>query len=247
MPIDSVFAALGSETRLSILQQLSQESKRFNALKNDLNLTSPEIVRQLERLRGAHLITKERSGSYAISHLGQIVLFSSENLEFVAEHSDYFRNHDPSPVPGFLLHQLEPSMEVKVVAEKFGPLSLVMEKGNSIREYYWIISDSIPKFVLPQVKVKIGQGVCFRAIYPRLYFEKVKPTLDGEIIRNTAFRVVESIRIVVCVTDAFAYFCLPRFREREIDRTSFMFSSNSSFMTWCGDLFEYYWKRSTPR
>ncbi len=242
----SLFSELGSETRLSILRELSGGPKRFNELKYRLKLTSPELVRQLVRLHDVGLIARERNGQYAVSHLGQLVLFSSENLGFIAEHISYFRTHDPSPVPNFLLRQLEPSMEVETVAEKFGPLSLVMERGNSIREFYWIASDSIPKFVLPQVKMKIAQGVRFRAIYPKDYLWNVKPTLDREIVRGTMFKVAESIRAIICVTDQFAYFCLPKFGERGIDRTTFLFSSSESFKSWCAELFEHYWKSSFP-
>jgi predicted transcriptional regulator len=95
--------------------------------------------------------------------------------------------------------------------------------------------------------LKMRQGVRFRAIYPRSYLEKVKPTLDSDILRNAQFKALEEVRLVVCATDAFAYFCLPKFGERGFDRTSFMFGSSSSFMRWCGELFDYYWRRSVPK
>lgn len=244
--LESIFAELGSKTRLSILRELSEGPKRFNQLKRDAKLSSPELVRQLARLRATNLIRRERTG-YGLSHFGQLLLSSSGNLDFVIRFSGYFRNHDPSPFPDFAFRQLTSSMGIEIVEEKFGPLSLVMERGNLIREYYWIMSDSIPRFVLPQVRMKIKEGVKFRAIYPKTYLEKVYPTLDSEITRNASMKVVDSVRAVLCVTDQFAYFCLPRYREREIDRTSFMFGQNPRFREWCGALFEYFWKRSVPR
>ena len=169
------------------------------------------------------------------------------SLEFLAQHSDYFRNHDTSPIPDFLLKQLDPAMHVEDVVEKFGPLSLVMERGDSIREFYWIISDSIPRFVLPQVKRKIEQGVKFKALYPREYLRRARSALAPEIVRNTEFRVAEEVKIIVCVTDQFGYVCLPRSGGREIDRSSFIFGQDSRFRNWCGQLFVYYWNSASSR
>ena len=213
-------------------------------MKRNLKLTSPELARQIDRLEAAHLIAKRKSGGYAISRFGMTVRSVTTSLDFVAQHSDYFRNHDPSSIPDFLLRQLDPQMSVEIIAEKFGPLSLVMERGEAIREFYWIISDSIPKFVLPQVKMKIKQGVKFRALYPREYLDRVKPTLGEEIVRGVEFRVVDEVKIVVCVTDQFGYVCLPRSSDKGIDRSCFMFSSNPKYRTWCGQLFDYYWSKS---
>jgi predicted transcriptional regulator len=242
-----MYGALSSENRLKILDELSRSDRRFAELKRDINTTSPQLVRQLDRLSAAHLVFKRRSGSYAIPPLGVAVHSSMASLDFVAQHSGYFRNHDTSPVPDFLIRQLDPAMHVEVALEKFGPLNLVMERGDSIREFYWIISDSIPRFVLPQVKQKIRQGVKFKALYPREYLSRVRPTLDSEIVRNVEFRVADEVRIIVCVTDQFGYVCLPKSGDRAIDRGSFMFSQDSKFRDWCGQLFAYYWNKASSR
>jgi predicted transcriptional regulator len=244
-PVPAMFAALSSEDRLKILDELSGSDRRFAELKRNIDTTSPQLVRQLGRLSAAHLVFKRRSGSYAISPLGVAVRSMMASLEFVAQHSGYFRSHDTSPVPDFLLRQLDIAMRAEDVVEKFGPLNLVMERGNSIREFYWIISDSIPRFVLPQVKRKIRQGVKFKALYPREYLSQVRPTLDPEIIRNVEFRVANEVKIIVCVTDQFGYVCLPKSGDQEIDRRHFIFGQNLKFRNWCEKLFAHYWNKAS--
>jgi predicted transcriptional regulator len=243
--IHSMFAELASETRSDILDELSKGEKRFTAIKRDLNLTSPELARQLQRLEDAYLVTKMRTGHYAISDFGMTIRLLVTNLEFVLEHSDYFRTHDPSVIPDSLFRQLDRNMETEFVTDRFGPISLVLERGASIREFYWIISDSIPRFALPQVKMKIRQGVRFKALYPREYLRGIRSTLEKEIIQSAEFRVADRVNIVVCVTDQFAYVCLPKFRDAEIDRGHFMFGSSPRFRTWCRELFHYYWNKSS--
>jgi len=245
--IHSVFAELASETRSDILNELSQGEKRFTTIKRDLKLTSPELARQLERLEDAYLVTKMRSGHYAISDFGMTIRSLVTNIEFVLDHSDYFRTHNPSIIPDSLFRQLDRNMEVEFVTDRFGPINLVLERGASIREFYWIISDSIPRFALPQVKMKIRQGVRFKALYPREYLRGIRSTLEKEILQSVEFRVADSVHIVVCVTDQFAYVCLPKFKDAEIDRGYFMLGSSPKFRAWCRELFHYYWNQPSTQ
>jgi len=87
------------ETRLEILHALETAPMTFTKIADQMGITSSEASRQIERLSGMNSIEKLSEGSYAITHLGRLMLSFLPGIDFVYENSDYFPTHDTAPIP----------------------------------------------------------------------------------------------------------------------------------------------------
>lgn len=89
MKSHELFAELASHNRLAILKALEKETLKFTQVTKIIDATSPEASRQLNRLSGKELITKDGEGYYSLTYLGKLVVSSLSNLEAIAQRSDF--------------------------------------------------------------------------------------------------------------------------------------------------------------
>ena len=94
---------LSGETRLETLHALETAPLTFTKIADQMEITSSEASRQIERLTGMNLIEKLSDGSYAITPLGRLMLSFLPGIDFVYRNSDYFRTHDTAPIPRELI------------------------------------------------------------------------------------------------------------------------------------------------
>jgi predicted transcriptional regulator len=69
-PIERLYFELASESRLSILQEISKQDGKMREIARKLELTTTETFRQLQRLNDALLVQKKPEGTYAIRSTG---------------------------------------------------------------------------------------------------------------------------------------------------------------------------------
>ena len=68
--IERLYFELASESRLSILQELSKQDGKMREIARKLELTTTEAFRQLQRLNDALLVQKNPEGAYALRSMG---------------------------------------------------------------------------------------------------------------------------------------------------------------------------------
>ena len=81
--IEKLYFELASESRLSILIELSKREGKMREIARKLELTTTEAFRQLQRLNDALLVQKTPQGTYCISEFWLLVLQFSAFLNLL--------------------------------------------------------------------------------------------------------------------------------------------------------------------
>ncbi|HLN90034.1 MAG TPA: hypothetical protein VK253_08210, partial [Candidatus Binatia bacterium] len=104
--IEKLYFELASESRLSILRELSKKEGKMREIARKLDLTTTEAFRQLQRLNNALLVQKTSEGTYCISEFGLLVLQFSAFFEFIDKHREYFATHNVRRLPYQFLNRI---------------------------------------------------------------------------------------------------------------------------------------------
>lgn len=240
-----LFAELASKNRLGILHALMEKPLKFTALASEIDTTSPEASRQLNRLTSAELINKDVEGNYSLTSLGELVMASVPTLEAIAQNAGFFHNHDTSAIPPHLLKKLKALSKGEVIEGVFTLVNRTEMLFEEIGEYAWYLSDDFPRFYLPRVEKKLGSGVKFRAIYRRDFMHELLQELDPKIRHGVEMRMLDEVNMVINVNDRYGVIALPG-PDGNIDRSMTLMGHDEDFKQWCRDVFEYYWEKAVP-
>lgn len=240
-----LFTELASENRLSILHSLKAGEMKFTKLADEIDMTSPEASRQLNRLLAVNLIRKDSDGNYSLTPFGDLVVSCIPNIESIAKNSDFFLDHDTSPIPTHLLQRIDCLSNGEVLRGVFVLVNRMTNLFDEIQEYSYYLSDDFPRFYLPAIEKKLEVGVKFRAIYPKTLLDELWQELDPGIRSRIEFRMLDEIRLVVNITDRFSLIAFPDF-DGKIDRDLTIIGHDEEFRKWCSEVFENYWEKATP-
>lgn len=90
---------------IKILKSLFSESKNLSLIATELNISRPEISRQLTKMRKISLVEKEESLN-SITSFGSLILEIISPLDFIISHYEFFENHPLINFPSELLYGL---------------------------------------------------------------------------------------------------------------------------------------------
>lgn len=240
-----LFAELASKNRLGILHALMEKPLKFTELASEIDATSPEVSRQLNRLTSAELIRKDVKGNYSLTSLGELVMSSASTLEVIAHDADFFHNHDTSAIPPHLLKKLEALSKGEIVEGVFVLVNRTEMLFEQIEDYAWYLSDEFPRFYLPRVKKKLESGVKFKSIFPRNLMNDLLQELDPKIRHGVKMRMLDEVNMVINVNDRYGVIALPG-PDGNIDRSLTLMGYDEEFKQWCRDVFKYYWEKAAP-
>ncbi len=241
MEISELLFELSHPTRLEILRLITETPMRLTKIADRVSANNPEVSRHLERLRAAGLVEREPESAYLASPLGHFVLSSLSGLDFLARHSDYFRDHDLSLLPDPFVGRLG---ELNACERAEGTY-VGIERGMEIyRQSEERFSSFAPEFlpdsveVVPDVREKLSQGVTFRTIVEPTF--RLPPSL--ELTPHYRFRVVPKLPLGLGVSEKEAMIVFPDLMGR-MDLTVTFSSHDERFLRWCEDLVEWLWSR----
>ncbi|AKB84441.1 winged helix-turn-helix domain-containing protein [Methanococcoides methylutens] len=240
-----LFTELASENRLSILHALKEGELKFTRIADEIDMTSPEASRQLNRLLAVNLIRKDADGHYSLTPFGELVVSCIPNIEAIAKNSDFFLKHDTSPIPPHLLHRMDDLSKGEIIRGVFVLVNKMTSLFDEIKEDSYYLSDDFPRFYLPAIEKKLEEGVKFRAIYPKALLDELWPEIKPEIRNRIEFRMLDEIRLVVNITDSFSLIAFPGF-DGKIDRDLAIIGHDEDFRRWCSEVFNHYWEKALP-
>jgi len=252
MTLPKLLFELSGSTRLEMLHALETAPMTFTKIADQMDITSSEASRQIERLSGMNLIEKLASGSYAITPLGRLMLSFLPGIDFVYRNSDYFRTHDTAPVPHELVMRFGDISGARFVSGTIEAINFMQEMMRNVERYHCGMIDGLMDSIVPVVVRKARSGVIFRTILPDTYREKVSAIVDeyravdgGMDLQAIEIRTLPTIPVCSAVTDLGGGFKLP-FTDGSMDHSTMVVGSDPGFCRWCRDLFAHYWKRAEP-
>jgi len=252
MTLSKLLFELSGETRLEMLHALETAPRTFTKIADQMDITSSEASRQIERLSGMNLIEKLSDGSYAITPLGRLMLSFLPGIDFVYKNSDYFLTHDTTPIPHELVMRFGDLSGARFINGTIEAMNFMQERLRNVERYHCGMVDGLMDSIVPVVVRRARSGVIFRAILPETYRAKVSAivaeytTADANMPPHAIeVRTLPTIPICGAVTDRGGGFKLP-FTDGSMDHSTMVVGEDFGFCRWCRDLYAYYWERASP-
>jgi predicted transcriptional regulator len=237
--IEKLFFELASESRLSILREISRQKGKMREIARNLNLSTTDTFRQLQRLSDALLVQKQNDGNYDITQYGIFVLRHSNNLEFLFKHRIFFSSHDFMGLPSQFLDRIGELSKAEFSSDTMASINVVQRIIREADKYMWTGAAEQPLSIRHILVESIPRGVKYKFLFPNRYITAAL-TFPG-MERAVEWRAIEDIpvNLVISEKEAGISFCLP---TGKTDYVGF-FGKDLTFMNLVRDVFEYYWAK----
>ena len=238
--LDKLFFDLASESRLGILMELRTQGLRMQEIGRKLDLTNTETSRQLPRLSEALMIQRQPDGVYSVTNFGKLILEFFPAFEFIQKHREYFTTHDYRKLPHPFISRLGEISKGELKTELAETVNRVEDMFNSSEEHVWVMTTQTVHTSASHSQAmteRLQRGVKYRAlVHERLIESPLSQSLTG---KNVEKRSLLEIPGTVVITEKEA--CISLFLlDGKVDYSTF-FGSDSTFMNWAKDLFNYFW------
>jgi predicted transcriptional regulator len=238
--LDRLFFDLASESRLSILREIQQNSMKMQPLARKLDLTDTEAFRQLQRLNEALLIQKQPDGTYTLTQYGKLVLQFAHSFEFAFKHKQCLLTRDIWRLPSEFIDRLGELHEVTLSMDTIEMVNNAEKLFEGAEKYMWIIGEKPLGFVGAKVSERVQKGVSLRFMTDEKsakYYQTIP-----EIKNVVEKRVVPTLPAILLLTEKFGGVNLLSIDGRA-DNAVF-YGKDPAFMKWATDLFLHYWNQA---
>ncbi len=254
----TLFFELSNEDRLSILLKLMDEPMKLTHLANALDLTAQECSRQLSRLMGIDLVTKDPDGSFVLQPYGLHAFRLFPGFQFLTEHVEHFNRHTLTKLPEKFMNRIGELRNCNKVNSLMSTLARIERIIVEAEEYYAYMSPE-PLATVENIRraLEIFEGgIKCRAIEPLSYIrpEEIERTISPEIrnaIRRNRLsgmldnRYIKDIDVTLCFNEKeVAIIAFPQVTG-QFDYLGFG-STDPKVVEWTKELFDYYWVDAVP-
>jgi predicted transcriptional regulator len=227
---------LSHPVKLEILKVITDKSEHVESIAQKVDISSEEAKIHLNRLHEAGLVDKEPGGTYRAGPFGQLTLSLLLDLDFVATHSEFFRNLNLSLLPISFVERLGELKESERLEGTVNNLQHAERMFDQAEENISVIANEVMLDAVPVVREKISRGTNFRFIIDQTF----KPPSDFKATKPQLWRQIWKIPAATVVTDKEAMiFFLGR--DLKVDYSIGFMSKEPNFMKWCEDLVDHLW------
>ena len=247
---------LSSEDRLRILELLSEEPMNVTGLSRHMDLAVQEASRHLSRLEKVGLTERDLDGRHHVTMCGELVIRQLPGLDFISRNKDYFSSHSLKKIPPEFICRLGELRDSTLVDDVVIGFYNVNKMLRNAEDFIWTMTDRYIMSHLPIYAEAIGRGVRVKnlelttlsppennsGIDPQAINDIHERRLDGSLEEN----VLDELDVYLFLSEKeVACIAFPQ-TDGKFDYLGFR-SENEAFRKWCSDLYEHYWKKSTPR
>jgi predicted transcriptional regulator len=240
--IEKLFFELASESRLSILREISKHDGKMREIARKLDLTTTETFRQLQRLSQGLLVEKQPEGTYTITEYGRFILQLSVSFEFIFNNRQYFSTHDFRKLPYQFLNRIGELSQASLIMNTMDSMKKFEKIFGEAEQYAWGLREgSSIESIGPMFSEQLRKGVKFKDICPES--ELATHEISSEKQRNVESRglPLADIPATIMLTEKEGAICL-RFINGRMDYACFV-DKNPVGLNWIRDLFLYYWDK----
>jgi len=238
-----LFEALSSQRRLGILSYLIDDAHKFSEIQRTLEISSPELSRQVNRLQKTGLIERSANNAYALTLYGKLIQKNLRLLRFFAEKSEFFSTHETSPIPAKMIERMGALSGGVILNSAYELLDKLKVASERVKGYYWDLSDDFPRLLLDKVEIMVDNEVEIKCVYPRKLVEGIKESVSPKIVQAVKMKSVDEVNITIVASDAFGMVGLPESNGR-VDRGQYIYGESEEFIDWCKDCFQLYWEKA---
>lgn len=233
---------LSHKVRLDSIQLLQKEPKRLTTIAGELDITTSEASRHLERLCKANIIEKRADSNYHLTPFGRIILLDLPKISFLTNNIKYFQTHDLSPIP-IDIQSLDPISKSNFSHGTLENISIIEDITAEAEKFVWSMTDQIFRGLKKQIAKKLDKGIEFRMIFPENVV--IPPEYEPKRGRNIEIRTLNYVELAVKLNEGRAGFALPDLTGN-IDYSEVLVSDNEFFHRWIYFIFEHYWRLAKP-
>jgi predicted transcriptional regulator len=238
-PIERLYFELASESRLSMLQEISKQDFRMREIARKLDLTTTEAFRQLQRLNEALLVQKKPEGTYSITEYGLLILHFSAFFEFIHTHRQYFLTHNVRRLPYQFLNRISELSQAEFKPNMMENINAAERVAREAEKYMWGGGAEQPLNIRDALQKGISKGVKYRFLFPKRFIPK-ELTIPG-LAQAAEIRSMEDLPFNVAMSEKEAGISF-QFADGRVDYASFV-GKDPVFLNWVRDLFLYYWDK----
>jgi predicted transcriptional regulator len=233
---------LSHKVRLDSIQLLQKEPKRLSSIANELDITTSEASRHLERLCKANIIEKKADSNYHLTPFGKIILLDLPKIRFLTNNITYFQTHDLSPIP-IDIQSLDPISKSNFSHGTLENISIIEDVTSEAEKFVWSMTDQIFRGLKKQIAKKLDMGIEFKMIFPGdVVIPKEYERKKG---RNVEIRTLNYVELALKLNEQRAGIALPDLTGN-IDYSEVLVSENEFFHRWIYFIFEHYWNLAKP-
>lgn len=232
---------LSHPARLEIIRTVAVEARTAEDIAEAVNATAEETSMHLNRLSKSGIIDKEPGGTYRAGPLGQITLWLLPGLDFLASHSEFFRDQELSLLPAEFVSRLGDLKGSERNDGAVNNIQLAERIFQRAEERISVVADEVMLDAVPVIREKVSGGLNFRFVID----ENFKSPPDFKPAYPELWRKVSKIPAAVVVTEKEGMVC---FLDREllVDYSVAFRSDEPPFLVWCENLVETLWKEGHP-
>ena len=244
---------LSNEDRLSILQLLKERQEKLTRISKEIQITTQQCIRHLNRLVGAGMVTKTGEGLYRLTPFGEISLKLNRGFSFIAQNRDHFLTHTLDKLPDQFVARigdLTDSWLTPDVMVSIGEFESIIREAD---DFIWVIIDQRTPSVRPLIARAVERGVKIRSLslIKRENYGRAQRDLDeaDERIILKSFREEQAVAgdlddsgIYLYMSEKAAFVAFPS-EDGSFDYLGFS-STDTRAISLCVDMFNYYWDRA---
>ena len=244
--IEKLFFELASESRLSILRELSKKNSKLNDVARQLDLTQTEAFRQMQRLTETFLVEKKPDTTYGITEFGKLVLHQTLTFEFISVHRDYFLMHDIWLLPTQFVDRIGTLSNASLQLDPIENINMISNMIKETEQFLWGIGESAGIENLNNLmNQKIAARVQFRFLGPAS-IHSPNYEIPTSASKNFEVKVITTdVPVFVLVTEkeaAVGFRCI----GGRLDYSGFI-GKDFAFRNWAKDLFLHYWNNTKEK
>lgn len=254
----NLFFELSNEDRLGIMLKLLDEPMRLTQISKEFDLSVQEASRQLARLSGIDLVTKNADGFYVLQPYGKHSIRLFPGFQFLTENVEYFTTHTLDFLPEMFMNRIGELQGCTPLNALMTSMSKVGDLVEDAEEYFWYMSDErlVTSNSYDRGIEVMDKGIQFKYLEPVGYhppmelLRQMPPGVREGYDRHRAqgtivSRSLEKIDITIYMNEKEVGILAFPTNTGEFDYLGFS-SKDPKVLKWCKDIFNYYWEQSSP-
>jgi predicted transcriptional regulator len=239
--IERLYFELASESRLSILKEISKQKGKMKEIAKQLDLTTTETFRQLQRLNDSLLIQKNPEGSYSITEYGLLILQFSASFEFIHSRRQYFSAHNVRRLPYQFVNRIGELSRTEFSPNIMDNINAAERITREAEKYMWGGGLEAPLNINATIQQGAAKGLKYRFLFPKRFIPK-ESTIPG-LAKAAEIRSIEDLPFNVVMSEKEAGISF-QYADGRVDYVSFL-GKDPIFLGWVKEVFMYFWEKGS--
>lgn len=253
---EEIFSSLANSQRLVILYTISENKKTLSSIAKELNTTTQETHRNLNKLMNSNIIEKDFKGYFSLTVFGDMIIKNISAINFLSKHKRFFSEHNFHNIPIKFIQRIGALEKSDFLSGFVAVIEYIKRMYQNCEKYIYSILPQVPlDLIHTAIPIVREKGLKFKHILP---IDALIPKKSEEFLKNEGYsqllykgiierRMVTKTNLGIVLTENQALVMFP-LSKGQVDM-NFIFCNNVSidgglFHEWCLDYFIEIWNNA---